>query len=154
MNQRSYHLLSGGISALIMHQVATFLKKINLRLLKNSLDKKKIDKEILFIVCIYACMYIQIYVCMHLCVGMWMCLYTQDIIDTECFLMQKPISAVHETNKFDLRQKHIFTDCSLFKPSKYDKILYKAILSYDTDRFKTNYCAHKTLRKYFNLIIA
>lgn len=59
-------------------------------------------------------MYIHIYVSVHVCEGMWVCLYTQDIVDIECFLMQKPISTVHETNKFDLKQKIIFTDCSLF----------------------------------------
>lgn len=123
MNQSSYHLLSGGISALIIDQVATSLKNFNLRLLNNSLDKKKIDKEVLSI-CMYICVYVCTNICVcALCVGMWVCLYTQDIADIECFLMQKPISAVHETNKFDLRQKHIFTDCSLFKHSKYDKIL-------------------------------
>lgn len=83
-----------------------------------------------------------------------MCLYIWDTLDTESFLIQKPISTVRETNIFDLRQKHISTDCNLFKIFKYDKILYKSMLSYHTACFKTNHCAHKTLRKYVNLIIA
>lgn len=77
-----------------------------------------------------------------------MCFYTQDIVDTEYFLM--PISTVHETNTFDL--KHIPTDSSLFKLSKYDNFFYQLMLSYHTACFKINHGAQKTLRKYLNLI--
>lgn len=55
-----------------------------------------------------------------MCGGGGMCFYTQDIVDTEYFLM--PISTVHETNTFDL--KHIPTDSSLFKLSEYDNFFY------------------------------
>lgn len=96
------------------NQVETSFKTFNLRLLKNALNKKKFVKQILFI-----CMYIHIHVWVHVRGGGGMCLYTQDIVDIECFLM--PISTVHETNTFDLNQKHIPTDSSLFKLSKYDK---------------------------------
>lgn len=109
MNQSSYDLLWDGNSALQRDQVAPLkltIKIFDLRLLKNAPDKKKFDKQVLFI-CVYACV----------------CLYTQDILDTECSFMQNPISTVHETNTFDLKQKDISTDCSRFKLSKYDKIL-------------------------------
>lgn len=106
MNQSSYDLLWDGNSALERDQAAPSIKIFNLRLLKNAPDKKKFDEQVLFI-------------CVHACV----CLYTQDILHTECSLMQKSISTVCETNSFDLRQKDISTDCSLFKLSKYDKIL-------------------------------
>lgn len=114
-----------------MDQVATSFKNFNLRLLKNALDEKKFDKEVLFIR-MYICVNVYTNICMRACVRRHVGVIIHSGYSRYCFLMQKPISTVHETNKFDLKQKHIFTDCSLFTFSKYDKILYKAMLSYHT----------------------